>query len=202
MKQKVFIIHFFLSAISLTYAQNTRLNNWFIESGIGLLQYEWENNFKFNAYQSSAFVGKSFAVGKNSSLSTGVKLATLKGGFYDYGFSSNFISLPVLFRYHSNSSNNAMLYFGVGVDNKFKINEKFENVVLSTAYKVDNGYHLGGIAEFGYRTKVVNNIDFQIGIGYSEDLVNLGYSNNGAYKMSNGVQLTLGFDIYSQKQDH
>ncbi|MEG2079255.1 outer membrane beta-barrel protein [Chryseobacterium sp.] len=198
MNRYSFVFLFFCS--QFFFSQKNNLNGWIVQPKLGVLQYEKENEFSSNAYSVSGIIGKEFQIGKKSSLVSGVKVESLYGNYKDYTFKSNFIELPLLFRYYFLPENNSTIFLSFGVENKFKIKENFKNIVLDTEYKGETGYHLGGIVEIGYKTKVSDSMDFLLGFNYSGDFANIGYETS-AYKMLNGVSISFGIEVYDQKKN-
>lgn len=198
MKRYSFVFLFFCS--QYLFSQKSNLNGWIVQPKLGMLQYGREKEFSSNVYSVAGIIAKEFQIGKKSSLVSGFKVESLYGNYNDYTFKSNFIELPILFRYYFMPENNSTIFMGFGVENKFKIKEKFKNIVLETEYKGENGYHLGGIIEIGYKSKVTDTMDFLLGFNYSGDFANIGYENS-AYKMLNGVSLSFGIEVYGQKKN-
>lgn len=164
-----------------------------------MLQYEKENTYRTNAYSTIGMLGKEFNVHNNFSLITGVKGESVFGSYDNLAFKSMFVTVPVQLRLYSSSESNSAFYGGIGIENKFKIYENIDNVNNNTETKGENGYHLGGIAEIGYRTKAHENLDFLIGLNYSNDILQVGY-DNGKNKLLNGINLSIGFEFYKNNK--
>jgi len=198
--KKLLLIPLFLIFTTTLFSQNFKHNGWIVQGGIGLFQYEKENQFQTNTYSVSSVVGKEFAVGKKTSIVTGIGAESLYGNYNNNSFKSLFINLPIQLRVYNNLEGVSSIFATIGVENKFKISEKFENVVTNVKYQGENGYHLGGIVGVGYRTKANENLDFSIGFNYTADITQAGYSND-ANKISDGVNLSLGFIFYRKGEN-
>lgn len=192
---KIFSFVIIFIFVNELYSQNGRFNGWVVSPSVGFVQYQKENIFKTTAYSTSAIVGKEFSLQKNLTFITGAKVESLYGNHNDFSFKNIFIGIPVQIRYYGSPGNTSSIYVGLGIDNKFKINEKFENELSGTNFKGENGYHLGGLVELGYKTKASENTDFLIGINYTGDILQAGYGNV-KNRLLNGINLSIGFELF------
>lgn len=197
--KKIFLSIAITAFVAFGSAQNHKLNGWFTNVGLGFSQYEKENNFKVNSSSSFAFLGKEIQINSKNSILAGLKVETLNGNYSDFHFSSSFVSVPIIYRHYFSSENSSTVFFGFGIENRFKINENYEYIALGTKTKGENAYHLGGLAELGYRTQVVENLDFLIGLNYTGDFATLGYENEKS-KNFNSINLFLGIDLYRKNE--
>ncbi|MBW8359948.1 MAG: hypothetical protein K0M63_09145 [Weeksellaceae bacterium] len=199
---KSFLVIVMISFHFVLYpAQNERFNGFILQPEMGMLTYEQENTFKTTAYSMSGGVGKEFHIPKNLSLVTGIHVHNIYADYHNgmnmVFLRSNFVSVPVNLRLYSTKNSNSAFYSGLGLDNKFKFNESAEEIPTNQKYKRNNAYHLGSIIEFGFRTKIHDQVDLLTGINYRSDILQVGYKENKS-KITNAVNLSIGFEFFKK----
>ena len=197
-KMRIFILLFFLAIqISFLSAQNKVLDGLFFNYQMGFAQLEKQQEIRTNANVIAAGIGKEFSFAGKYGLATGVGVHTYYAEYSGNTAESSMVSIPIRFRMYSGSTN-SKLYAGFGLDNKFKLKDEISNLTLATKIKGENAYHLGMFAEMGYRTSVLHNLDFLIGLNYNTDVLTSGY-NQSKTKFLNGVNLSLGLQLPTKK---
>lgn len=200
MKKKLLILFVFF--YTLCFSQQSRYKGFFIQPEVGLLIYEKENLFKENSFQTSGTLGKEFLIMNNISIIGGLRLDNIKGNYYfennSYYFDKKFVGVPIYLRMYSSAQSDTSMFVSLGIESKFKVYDKIENVALNEEVMDNKGFHLGGLVEVGYRAKVVSNLDFFVGMNYRDDLLQAGYDNGNKEKIQNNVNIFIGFEIFKK----
>ena len=197
MKKILIIILIF--NFSIIYSQKKE-ELFFLSNKVGFSEYSLENNFKLNALNYSVNIGKEFNLNKSYSVLTSL-------GLDNYYFNVNensdnlyiktkFVNLPIGIRIYTSKVDSSRFYSGLSIVNKYKIDESIENFAESIETKGENGYNLGGFAEFGYRTTIKENLDFYIGLEFYSDLLQSGYTNKTI--INNQINLIIGIDVFKK----
>lgn len=193
-----------LSGILLTFifscaalAQGNFMNGLFFSYQMGFAQYQKANTYRTNVNVISAVVGKEFPLSPIYSVVAGAGMHNYFGETFPYSFQNSFVSVPLQFRAYTGEES-PRFYAGFGIENKYKFQEIYENLAGNTKVNGEKAYHLGILAEMGYRTRATENLDFLISLNYSQDMLSAGYSFE-KQKMLNGVNLSLAVQFYNKK---
>lgn len=191
MKKILFAVIF---GCGLASGQVAKIGKFNFSSGLGFSEYQVKNIYKVNAFNHFINLGKDFRVGHSSFVVLGLGY---RDYFYDYNqyhIKSSFIEVPIGLNLRLSREESNFFYTGIGVNNKYKINEKVENFQDGEVLKEEKGYHLGSYAEFGYSAKVSEKLHFFIGVNYYSDLLQSGYKNDN--KVTNQANLVLGINVF------